>query len=297
VSLHKSLVRRIVGTLRKQTVVFVGVTQLGAFRIRGAAVAKPLGAAVCEPWQMPRTRTAVLVKSAGEHVDQVRSRCDRLLFDMLDAWMQDDDPCSGIGYAGPSEDYYRDSYKRIRFDTLLVPTPSAKETAERVLPCSVQVVLAPHQADESVHPEWYDPAGPIVYVGGAQYIHSQLEELTNACQSLNKRLLIGKSPAQLRGASLALALRLPPYDTPMNRIAKPQVKLENAAAAGLPVLASAHECVQSWRPETTVWNERDSDSLSERLAIALESRPLQNPVRLEDHCRLMEQVIGERRGA
>ena len=55
------------------------------------------------------------------------------------------------------------------------------------------------------------------------------------------------APAMLNRA-LEKALRLAPHDTPLNRWCKPQVKLENAAAAGCPVLASGHPSVTSLRP-------------------------------------------------
>ena len=56
---------------------------------------------------------------------------------------------------------------------------------------------------------------------------------------IGRRLVVARNYGALQGASLALALRLPPYDTRLYRSCKPQIKLANAAAAGLPVVAGA----------------------------------------------------------
>ena len=135
--------------------------------------------------------------------------------------------------------------------------------------------------------------GPVVYSGAKRYIQSELAAIKKACKDLDRRLVLesGKGPPhRLRGASLVLHLRLAPHDTPLNRWCKPQVKLENAAAAGCPVLASGHPSVTSLRPGVPTAH----GSWAESIAHALSQAPLANPVSLEDHRRLIRQCLGQR---
>ncbi len=53
----------------------------------------------------------------------------------------------------------------------------------------------------------------------------------------------------LKGASLVLATRLPPYAATLNRIGKPAVKVANAAQAGIPVLATDDPAIISLWPD------------------------------------------------
>jgi len=61
----------------------------------------------------------------------------------------------------------------------------------------------------------------------------------------------------LRGASLVVAVRNN-HDYELNRWCKPQIKLENAAVAGLPVLASDHPCITTDFPDGPVTNQLDT---------------------------------------
>lgn len=279
--------------IRKLPSVFIGDEHLGAFQMRGVKPAVMLGIPICPPWRAPRCDTAILIKSAGPFAKQIRKRCNRLIFDMLDAWMSNGNAGSKIGYEGPAEQYFLTTYEQIRFDILLLSTPAAVEVARSVLPMGVHVVYSPHHADESIESNWYDSTGPIVYVGATSYIQSRLPEIHGACEQIGKKLVVSSELQQLRGASLTLALRLPPYDTPINRLGKPQVKLENSAAAAIPVLASPHLSVLSCRPEVTTWNDQGTESFVDSLERALRSSPLRTPVTLSDHCNLIKSILGK----
>ena len=275
--------------IKREPFVIVGANWRGAFIMRGLSVAQRLGCPTCPPWRVPRCRTALLVKSPQGFESRVRRSCERLIYDRVDTW---DCPNSdGNGYRGSPEHYFQHSYRRIQFDTLLLHTRAAVKVASSALPQSVEVLFGPHQADERIRPDCYDSHGPIIYVGRIDYIESRIEEIQDACRNIGKELVVSSDIAALRGASFALALRLPPHDTPMNRLAKPQIKLENAASAGLPVLASNHECIISVRPEVTTWDDVKGGRLDEALRDALQQQPLHNPVTLEHHCRFIESLM------
>lgn len=82
---------------------------------------------------------------------------------------------------------------------------------------------------------------------------------------------------------------MPPENTDLNVLCKPQVKSENAAAAGLPMLATADPCCQSLRPEACYVD--DALSWQENIARALASPPLSDPVTLDEHAAAIHRLL------
>jgi len=86
-------------------------------------------------------------------------------------------------------------------------------------------------------------------------------------------------------------LREPPYDTPLNRFCKPQIKLENTAAICVPVLAREHECAKSVMPVGPTWYDDNLD-VRENLLRAVSSRIKMRPAfSLDDACKLFEKIL------
>lgn len=263
-------------------VAFVGRPKLGGVKMRGVAVARELGVPFIDSREIrasDRWDALVLVKYWDEHAATLRAACERLIFDPLDCWMQTKP------YANP-EAFWNWTWKQLRFDAIIGTSPACIETMEATPKRRFSVHLAPHHADPRVGPDWYDPNGPIVYAGGRQYIEAALPKL----EKLPRMRFDFEKDAwkSLRGASLMLHVRLHPHDTPLNRHCKPQVKLENAAAAGLPILATDDPCVTSMLPTGYPVVRKIDDWFGNN---PLPS-PLCNPVTLADHCNRMREILG-----
>ena len=281
------------------SVAVAGPVRLGAFRMRGLVLTRAFGWDLLDttagPSALPKTTydTILVVKHHNGCADQLRDSCRRLIYDPLDAWPPDSTVEPGT--------FWRQCQDEVDFDDIVVTTPSAKQSAIDALP-QARVHLLPHHADPSINGSWYDLEGPIVYAGHRRFVKTSMSALCEAAQRLGKSFVLahGRSALPcLRGASLAVALRLPPTDTPLNRTAKPAVKLENAAAAGLPVLASDHPCIASVRPEAyIVPGEGIAAGLTdprfwrEHMEQALGSVRLRNPVTLAQHLKNVEALIG-----
>jgi hypothetical protein len=283
-------------------VAVAGPLRLGAFRMRGIPVAQAFGWDLIDTTAGPealsrrsRYDTIILVKYHHGCAGQLRRSCRRLIYDVLDAWPRD-------SIAEPAL-FWQQCRNDVGFDDIVVTTPSALQSAIDALPPE-RVHLLPHHADPRIPGDWYDKRGPIVYAGHRRFVRISKPTLLEAARRLGREFVVahgGRGWRCLRGASLAVALRLPPTDTPLNRIAKPAVKLENAAAAGLPVLASNHPCVTSVRPEVYSVPDHglavgltDVSYWTEHLARALVSVRLKDPVTLAQHLDGMAALIGNR---
>lgn len=275
-----------------QNLVF-GSFNLGAFRLRGWPVFFRFNWPACHAerpkYRESKYKNILLVKYHVGHARELRKRCERLIFDPLDCWSAkhiDAEPAT----------FWRQQYKEIRFDDILAATPSAYASMREALPEKVKVHLALHPCDPMVHPGWYDPQGPVVYAGGLRFLGGQEKAIEEACASLGRKFVMRHDDGAvwaMRGASLAIALRLAPENTPLNRLAKPQIKLENAAAAGMPVLASDHPCVTSVRAEVVVAPD-DTTDWAPWISRALASPGLTSPVRLEHYTDLIGKLVGEK---
>jgi hypothetical protein len=265
--------------------VFVGPAAFGAVKMRGCSIAAQLGMPFFEPAVKPKSRVIYLVKSAQGYERQIRRSCHVLVYEPLDSWMSDPVLAdSSHGYTGPTSRYWQSIYERIRFDVLVVSTPSAAADARSALPSGVQVECLPHHADSRVG-TWHDAAGDVVYPGNAQYIADWVDTITSSCASIGRNFRFGNDLAVMQGAALVLALRLPPSDTPINQLAKPQIKIENAIAAGIPVLASPHACVTSLFPSIATTLFPQTDRLAAEMTAAMARGPEgRRAVSLNDHC-------------
>jgi hypothetical protein len=111
-----------------------------------------------------------------------------------------------------------------------------------------RIELVPHHYDSSIEPDWYDPSGPVTYVGDPRFIEARRSVIREACDILRLKFQISRDVKDLRGTGLALALRLGQWQTSLNKKCKPQIKVENAIAAGIPVLITGHPAETSLHP-------------------------------------------------
>lgn len=261
-----------------------GSISLGGVKMRGRAMAAALG------WQFrdvardryEKTDVTILVKSPlAARREALRATCDRLIWDPLDCWSQKNIP--------PLE-FWRRAIDELQPDDVLLTTPSAIDCVLLALaghPRPPRLHLVPHQCDARVEDVESNPAGWVVYAGAMQYAKFGVAAMRAACELIGRRMVFSSGDEAwrgLHGASLVLAPRLPPSAFPLNRLCKPQVKLENAAALGLAVLATDCPCVTSLRPEVTTlpveaW--RDPVALAAAMRRALAAPGLKNPVRPE----------------
>jgi len=283
-------------------IAFTGRRALGGVKMRGVAVADKLGVPFVDLSELSgRYDTLVLVKywTHGKDSDYAkisRRSCTRLVFDPLDVF-------SGTKPDAEPSLFWSWCWNRLHFDDLIATSPACAETMETArashgdVPAPFVIHQAPHHADPRVGPDWYNPNGPVVYAGGVRFIASALPRIQAACDRLGRRLLLDYRRdcwERLKGAALALHLRLPPEDTPLNRHAKPQVKLENAAAAGVPCLATPDPCVTSLREVRgglTAHREHNPDWQS-LIDDSLDGDTLSNPVTLDHHCARMARILG-----
>jgi hypothetical protein len=277
-------------------VAVMGPRGYGSWRIRGG----PLAAA--NDWDVldvsrpvPRHYDVIwLVKRRlGRPLPgNLRQSCDRLILDPLDYW------------ASPSSvdpvKCWRQLWHQIPFDDLIATSPACQQVMQEGLYRNIKVHLLPHQCDGRIPAAgWYDPEGPIVYSGSEAYIRPIVPALQNACREIGREFRPDFSQhhswQNLRGASLVLSLRVGRHDCPFTRFCKPQIKLENAAAAGIPVLCDGHPCQTSLHPDAPMIGSRlDPPALRDALRHALRCRPLRSRYRpgefFEDARQIVEGV-------
>jgi hypothetical protein len=275
----------------RMRVAVVGRTGLGGMVMRGDPVAKALGASVLDvkPFT-PKGHYDVilLVKYHGGFASRVRESCDRLIYDPLDCWGEAE------RWVDPVQ-FWKHKFQELRFNDILATSPACQSLMREAL-SETNIHLAPHHADPAVNPDWHDPTGPIVYAGGSNYVMSGIVQIRRACQRIGRefRIDLNRSALKsLRGCSLMLNPRLPPFDSPLNRYCKPQVKAENCAAAGMRMLASDDPCVTSWRdvPVATTDEWLDDEKLERRIKAAFDSPPLSNPVTLQSHVEFLRSIL------
>ena len=277
-----------------KTGVVVGPSSFGSFQMRG----KPLAEHLQFPSQNSRGRVrltrnfdvGLIIKADSPPV--MREKCRRLIWDPLDPW-----------YADPRAmrmhpaDYWRAKHRKLGFDEIIATSPACEETMRAGLPDSVRVWMVPHHSDPRIEPSWYDPNGPIVYAGARYFVDSARREIEEAAKRIGREVVFDHDHhawKRLRGASLSLCLRLPPYNVPLNRHCKPQVKVANAAAAGIPVLTTDDPCTTSLYEDVVaapVEHFLSVDQLGKDLERALASEPPKARFTETDWLARMKEVV------
>lgn len=211
----------------------IGRSGLGGVRMRGIDIAARIGVPFFDSRMLPPGRygTLIVVKYWPDNIREIRSRCERLILDPLDCW------CQTQPQMKPQE-FWRWCKAETRCDAMVATTPSVAETMKS---SGVEVLYAPHHADQRIGTDWYNPDGPVVYAGGGRYLGSEAKAIEAACEIVGRKFVIRQDAdcwQALEGAALALSCRFGPERTPLNIWCKPGVKLANAARAGIPVLAT-----------------------------------------------------------
>ncbi|HUG69925.1 MAG TPA: glycosyltransferase domain-containing protein [Pirellulaceae bacterium] len=269
-------------------IAIVGVPSYGGVKMRGNVLSRYLSCKLITPRQvqgMGRRDSIVAVKN-GFCTTTIRHKCDRLIYDPLD------DFCSSRMHGSPME-YWRSRFRELTFDEIIATSPACHDVMREALPAGVQVHLVPHQCDPKINASWADTEGPIVYAGLRSYIKTGLDRIKQACRMVGRDFVMGETCDVLRGASLVLALRLPPYDTELNRHCKPQIKIANAHAAGLPVVSTDCPSTTSLCPGIqTVAVDFSAAELADAMQRAFASPKLSNPPCTEDYLTAMDRILG-----
>lgn len=203
--------------------------------------------------------------------DNLRQSCDRLIMDPLDFWPS---PASLNPYT-----CWRTLWEELAFDDLIATSPASRTAMCQGLEGCVPVHLMPHQCDYRIQPDWYDSNGPLVYAGSRCFVSHYQKALLETGQLLGRTVLLDFSQhhswRSLKGAALQICLRFPPHNGPWNRLHRPQIKLENSAAGGIPIIYNGHECETSLHPGH-IAIELSRDVNPHKLAVAFE-RALDSP--------------------
>lgn len=228
----------------------------------------------------------ILVKYHGKKARMIRSGCDRLIYDPLDCW-------SAERWDRSPEEFWKRQRRELGFDDIIATSPACQYIMQDALP-SIPVHMFPHHADPRIGKNWYNPIGPIVYAGGEHFIREWKNVINKTCDNIPRNSIMAHDAEcwkALKGASIGLHLRMPPTDTAINRYCKPQVKLENIAAAGLAAVVTGHPCATSLRPGMCFVN--DPTELHEHILAAAknpEKYRIFNPVTLESHIKRMKEL-------
>lgn len=263
----------------------IGPTTYPSFRIRGAPLAAAHGWETLDVSQPIPGRFDVLwlvKRRPGADLEAVRRACDRLIVDPLDWWS-----------SPPTADYvtwWNALYNEIIFDEVVVTSPAGHEcfcawllgfwlSGMQLGPHHPRCHLLPHPCDGRIAGDWHDPHGPIVYAGSRCFLGDPAPWQAAAAK-LGRELRIDYSQhnawRSLRGAALQLCVRVPPHDCEWNRWNRPQIKLENSAAAGVPLIYNGHPCETSLHPNHPAVHPAqlgDVDWLAGELDQALTSGP------------------------
>lgn len=251
-------------------VAVIGDPAYGGVQLRGVQLAERMGwdfipVLDVEGRRGSRYDVGIVVKypfGVGKLIHQL---CDRVVFDPLDNWNQDD--------VCPLRHFAPDTYL-FRFDAIIATSPACEQVMQLAQlghekPCPVWML--PHGPDPRC--AWtYDPNGPVMYCGRKDYLGLAKSTIEEACRRNRKEFLClpgtPENVARKIGVSLLLHPRLGQSTTSINRFCKPQIKLANASKANLPILATNDPCVVSlsrnvWTAHPDVWQD------AERLAKTL----------------------------
>ncbi len=282
----RKLHRREESDISHPSIVVVGEPQFGSVRMRGEVLASHYQCPLMNSSTFAegsRFDVAIVVKNGSP---TIRQAADRLVYDPLDVfWNEPHDI--------PPMEFWRRKYDELQFDDIIATSPACEALMRESLPERVRVHLVPHPADSRVNESWFNGDGPIVYAGLQQFLANGLDRIQSACRMLGKELVIGNSCDVLKGASLVLALRLSPYDTPLNRSCKPQVKIANAVAGNLPVVTTDCPAAVTLFPGIEhVPVDFTADQLAGAMRRAIESKRSWKPYRTDDYITAVNRLLG-----
>jgi hypothetical protein len=270
----------------ESSLVIFGEPRLGAVQMRGEVLAAHFQCPLrSSKTSLPgdRADVAIVVKECSP---AVRDTADRLIYDPLDVFWN-----SSRGM-GPKE-FWRKKYDALHFDDIIATSPACEALLRESLPDRVRVHMIPHHSDSRINESWFNADGPIVYSGQPEFLSHGLDRVRSACRMLGKELVIGSSCEVLKGASLALALRLPPYDTPLNRMCKPQVKIANAIAANVPVVTTDCPAALTLYPGiTSVPVNFTARQLAAAMRQAMQSERPWKPWRADNYLSAVNRLLG-----
>jgi len=269
----------------------LGWPGFGAVQMRGMTLCRQFG------WEFIDSQSAFSQRAKWDTIiaikrhfpNEIRRQCRRLIYDPVDCWAPLDQSIPSV--------YWKERHKELCYDEILATSPSCLQVMKEGTPSDVKVHLVKHHCDPRISKGWHNPDGPVVYAGDPVYISSILDKLNSACNLLGRELITCHGKAawnSIRGASVALAIRAEPFNTLLNRYCKPQVKIENAAAAGVPVLSTNDPCSISSRNGFVTLDPQDCFNetlLANHLNTAIHSNPLRAPITLQDYLCAMEKIV------
>lgn len=263
-------------------IAFVGKRSLGGVQMRGRDVAQRLGVPfydLREPLGDARWDVLIVVKYWDDQIPRLRTACDVLLLDPLDCWTQTKPDAEPV-------DFWKWVKRQTGCDGMIATSPAAETAMNRA---GVTTIHSPHHADPRIDGDWYNPRGPVVYLGGERFLSSQGPSIAQACNRLGRRFVTRYDRdcwQSLRGAALSLCVRFGAERTSINTVCKPAVKVANAAAAGVPVLCTEDPAIMSLCDVPT----HDED-WEESIAEALTWGPPRYPHAIENHVELLRGIF------
>lgn len=253
--------------------------------MRGRDVAARMGEHFADWHNVPQgpLDTVVCVKYWDPVIREIRKRCKRLIVDGLDCWSQ-------THPMWQPADFWQWVQTQTQCDLMLGCSPSAVESMQAA---GCAAVCAPHHADERIGTDWYDADGPIVYAGGERFLGDERPRIEAACKALGREFVcrFDKDCWQaLKGAALSLCVRFGKERTPLALIAKPTVKIANAARGRIPTLATMDSAITSLHPpgSSALFDGGWDNSIANGLACL----PPIYPWTLDTHCTLIRKLAG-----
>lgn len=230
-----------------------GPPDYGTFNLRGLPLCEELDAELINIRHPPLKNydVIIIVKRALERgfspSKEYRKKAGKLIFDPLDYWSSKE--------RLDAFKFWNRTFKQIEPDIVLATSPACKLAMSHN---DYRIELVPHSSDPRIRSDWYDPDGPIVYIGDPRFIEARKPVIREATDMMRIPFKTSKDVKDLKGARLALALRLGPWQTSLNQKCKPQIKVENALAAGIPVLLTGHPAETSLHPSLVCISNPDT---------------------------------------
>lgn len=226
----------------------------------------------------------------------LRQACKYLILDPLDWWTSDEEQ-------DPNPvNLWRHIYRLLEPDYVIATSSTCKATMIEGFPEHVRVFEIPHPCDPSISSGWYDPLGPVVYAGAEAPFEGLQDKFQSAIRRLDREFRIrytSTDAGPLKGASLQVCMRNGIHMTPLNELCRPLIKLENAAAATMPVLCNGTPAELSRYPYAfcaSLSATQDEQVLAHWIELALASHRLSNPYTEREYVRDMGNVVNRTLG-